>query len=94
MKRISEQELDTSSQVVAAFVRRGEAPSDALLRAVADVEGVELDIDACPNLQKELRIHRVPELLVWVGGRLVARLEGEMTREQVLDWLAHAIART
>jgi len=88
-----QQRISSSSPVVAVFVRSDDATSDLLLNALLGVEHVKLDVDACANLQKDLRIHRVPELLVWVGGRLVARLEGEMTREQVLDWLEHAIAR-
>jgi thioredoxin-like negative regulator of GroEL len=104
---VSESELLTrlkspSRPVAAAFVRKGAAPADALLSALKNAEPklkgkldvVQVDIDACASLVESLRIHRVPELLVWSpNAKLVARMEGAMSDEQVVDFLEHALTR-
>jgi thioredoxin-like negative regulator of GroEL len=104
---LSEKQLDErlqklSKPLAAAFLRKGAAPADALLSALeraeprlgGKIDVARLDIDACAHLVEELRIHRVPELLVWTPGpRLVARMEGSMSEEQVVDYLEHALTR-
>jgi thioredoxin-like negative regulator of GroEL len=88
--------------VAAAFVRKGVAPADALLSALNSAEPklngkidvVQLDVDACASLVESLRIHRVPEVLVWSpNAQLVARMEGAMSDEQVVDFLEQALTR-
>lgn len=86
-----------------AFVRVGSAPSAQLLASLAEVEGSfaarltlrQLDMDAAPELVQELRIHKVPELLVWApgGARLLGRMEGGMSARQLVDWLEHVCTR-
>ena len=52
---------------------------------------VKLDIDAAPDLAREWRIASVPTLLVFAGGREVARQSGAMAREQIVAWARRAV---
>lgn len=108
MKDLSEAELGkalaTSTRpLAAAFTRKGAGPSDELMSALLAIEGelsgridlVRLDLDQCPALAREQRIHKVPELLVWAAGgtKLLMRSEGAMADREVLGLLEHALTR-
>lgn len=105
---MSERELVTAlaatkRPLAAAFVRTSAPPSDELVQALERIEGklaarmdlVRLDLDACPALVREHRIHKAPELLVWAAGgrRLLARTEGAMRDDEALGLLEHALTR-
>lgn len=108
MKTLPEGELaqalaSSKVPVAVAFVRVSAAPSAALLESLRAVEAklagrvelVQADLDACPSLVAEHRIHREPELLVWAAGgtKLLARTEGEMRADEALGLLEHALTR-
>ena len=108
MKQLNEAELKATllaspRPLAVVFTRQGTAPSDQLLGALVAIEGtlsgridlVHLDVDRCPTLVAEQRIHKVPELLVWAAGgdKLLARMEGAMTEQEVLGMLEHALTR-
>jgi thioredoxin-like negative regulator of GroEL len=93
----------TTTATAVVFARAGFAPSDELVASLTQVEAalghhlgvLRVDIDAAPALVAELRIHKVPELLVWAAGgtRLLARSEGAMRPGEVLDLLRVASTR-
>jgi thioredoxin-like negative regulator of GroEL len=90
-----------------AFARAGLPPSDALLESLGELaprirgrfEVFVVDLDepggGAEALARDLRIHRVPELFVYAAGgrKLLARLEGEMPADEVLDLLEVAARR-
>lgn len=55
-----------------------------------DMRLVKLDIDHAADLAHEWRIFSVPTLLVFVGGREVARQSGAMPRERIVAWARQA----
>ena len=87
--------------LVAAFTRAGSAPSDELVASLTRIEKshgerfgfVRLDMDREQALVDELRIHKVPELFVWKGGKLVGRMEGAMRVDELVSFLEHAATR-
>ena len=85
--------------LIAAIVRRGAAPSDALLKELegisAETRGrvdvVAVDLDEDKAVMDELRVTAEPEIILWADGRIVERSEGEMTAEQVDALVAHTL---
>ena len=84
--------------LVACFVRKKDEPSQALLQAVdsaaAEIGGldvVQIDIDADPARMDDLRVFKVPELIVWAGGAVVERTEGGIDAAGARDLLVHAL---
>lgn len=92
-----------ATPVAVVFARAGFAPSDELVASVqahaAHLQGrmelLRVDVDGAPELVQELRVHKVPELLVWAagGGRMLARVEGAMRPDEALDFLEVAASR-
>ena len=70
------------------------AMAPAFAAAAAELEPamrlVKLDIDQAQDLAREWRIASVPTLLVFSGGREVARQPGAMPRERIVAWARQA----
>jgi hypothetical protein len=87
--------------VAVCFTRAGVAASDTLVDAIAQVEArvavpfvrVDLDDARAQALVEDVRVHKVPELLVYKGGRILGRMEGAMRPERVEKFVAAALAR-
>lgn len=86
--------------LLVALVRKGAAPSEALLKALdaisPDTRGavdiVAVDLDEAPEVMDDLRVSYEPEILLYAGGRIVERSEGEKTAEQVDDLVAYTLS--
>ncbi|MDN3922669.1 thioredoxin TrxC [Roseateles violae] len=51
------------------------------------VRFVKLDTDAAPTLSARLNIRSIPTLLLFKGGREIARQAGAMPAAAIVDWL-------
>ncbi|MFZ9889294.1 MAG: thioredoxin family protein [Myxococcota bacterium] len=93
--------LSSTGLLLLCLTRKASLPSAQLLTAVeglpshlaARVQCLQVDLDAEPGFMDELRVHKVPELLVFSGGRIVERTEGEMTTEQLVGLLEWVLSR-
>jgi thioredoxin-like negative regulator of GroEL len=80
------------------ITREGAAASSALLQAVSELRSelrdqfdfVQVDMDVDPARMDALRVHREPELLLYVEGRIFERAEGAMAADELSDFLQHA----
>lgn len=106
MKKLSELDLKArlgkrGAPVVVVVTRKRQRPAEDLVRAVsslpaslaARVDAVAIDVDDEPRLCDELRVRRVPELHVWVDGRLVERTEGALDAIEAASFVEDALAR-
>jgi thioredoxin 2 len=71
---------------------RAMAPAFAAAAAALepDMRLVKLDINQAQDLAAEWRIASVPTLLVFAGGREVARQSGALPRERIIAWARQA----
>jgi thioredoxin 2 len=63
----------------------------AFERAAADWEGrvrfAKVDTDASPGVSQRFRIQSIPTLILFQGGREVARTSGALSADQIQKWL-------
>lgn len=55
------------------------------------VRFVKLDTDAAPQQSARYAIRSIPTLLLFVGGREVARQSGAMPAQAILDWVRRSL---
>jgi thioredoxin-like negative regulator of GroEL len=87
--------------VVVAVTRRRARPAEELSRALsalpahlaARIDTLGVDADSEPRLCDELRVRLIPELLVFVDGRLVERAAGALDPIEAASFIEDALAR-
>ena len=105
MERISAEELErrvaaAGKPIAAVFVRKGSEPAQRLLEACAQVPAavagrysfVAIDVDRDAARLDQLRIHKVPELILYASGRIVERSEGAMSAAELEALLEYVLA--
>lgn len=106
MRKLTELELKArvgkrGDPVVVVVAQKRQRFAEELVRAVSAmphdvksrVEAVAIDVDDEPRLCDELRVRRVPELLVFVDGKLVQRTEGVLDPTEAASFVEDALAR-
>ncbi len=54
---------------------------------------IKLNSDAHPDLASQLGIRGIPTLLLFAGGKEIARASGAMGKEQIKDWARTQLAQ-
>ncbi len=108
MRLVSELELKSrigngkgGPPVIVAITRRRARPAEELARALsalpkdlaARIDTLGVDADEEPRLCDELRVKKIPELLVFVDGRLVERAAGALDPIEAASFIEDALAR-
>lgn len=52
-----------------------------------DVKIVKIDVDECPNLARSFGVMSIPTLLLFKDGKEVAKENGFMPKEALIDWI-------
>jgi thioredoxin 2 len=60
---------------------------EAAAAKLADVRFVKLDTEAAPNLSARLGIRSIPTMVLFQGGKEIARQSGAMPAATIVDWV-------
>jgi thioredoxin 2 len=58
-----------------------------------DIRFVKVDSDANPKASMRHRVRSIPTVMLYIGGREVARVSGAMSAPQLLSWVDQSLAR-
>lgn len=53
----------------------------------SSIKVVKIDVDECPNLARNFGVMSVPTLYLFKNGKEVAKKNGFMSKEDLIDWL-------
>lgn len=88
--------LADGSQSVALFGARWCSPAYRLADRLAEIAdrhvftALWVDIDELPLVARRYRVTAVPSLVLYRNGQMLAQRIGELTADDLEDWIAHA----